>query len=357
MNAIRTLSVLVVASLLARAAEPTVIWSVDVKGDQVETPVVVDGTVYAVARETPPPDGGSPGWIFAIDASSGKVRWSSSLKSPRIRAAVDGGVVCVLDGDVLLDGDTTNIRAFDADSGKELWTASASGPEGTYFTPIPPAAAGGHLYFARGRSVVALDVTSGKELWVKETPGRPVQFLPVGERVWTAVVDDQSKNGADPSRTLALDAATGKEDFRRDGAWRTSAGCGIVVLEGNGTMEALDPVSLKSKWTVKAKSTWETALEDGLVQFIGKDDKVHGLDVATGKETRTTPVAGQLGGGRVIRVNDRGEAIAHAANDGSELWTWKAPARPVSQFALKASLLCVGCADRKVYALREPGGK
>ena len=357
MLAIRTVFALAAASLLAAAAEPTVLWSVDVKGDQAETPVVADGSVYAVARMTPPPDGGSEGWLFAIDASSGKTRWTASLKSPRVSAVVDAGVVCVLEGDVLIGGDSTQIRAFDAVSGKDLWSAPSAGPKGTYFTPTPPAAGGGRVYFARGRSAVALDIRTGKEVWIQETPGRPTQFLPVGDRVWVGVVDDQSKGDRDPSRTLALNATTGKEDLRRDGAWRTSAGCGIVVLEGNGTMEALDPATLKSKWTTKAKARRELALEDGLVEFIGEDDKVHGLEVATGKETRTTAVVGQLGGGRVVWVNDRGEAIARAAHDGSDLWTWQAPASPMTAFTLKSPTLCVVCSDRRVYALREPGAK
>lgn len=357
MRAIPTFLALSAASLLAGAAEPTVLWSVDIKGDQAETPVVADGSVYVVARRTPPPDGGSEGWIFAIDASTGKTRWTASLQSPRVAPAIDAGAVCVLEGDVVLGGDSTRIRAFEAASGKELWRVSSAGPKGTYFTPTPPAAGGGRVYFARGRSAVALDILTGKEAWAKETPGRPTQFLPVGDRVWVGVVDDQSKGGRDPSRTLALNAVTGNEDLARDGAWRTSAGCGIVVLEGNGTMEALDAATLTSKWTTKAKARRELALEDGLVEFIGEDDKVHGLDVATGKETRTTAVVGQLGGGRVVWVNDRGEAIARAAHDGSDLWTWKAPASPLSAFTLKSPTLCVVCSDRRVYALQEPGAK
>ena len=350
----RALVLAIVAGAPACAEEAVVLWSAEVKGDQIATPVVADGTVFVVARRTPPPDGGSEGWLFALDGETGKPTWTVSLQSALLPPAVDSGVVVALEGDVTLDGDTTQVVALEAASGKKLWSAFAAGVKGEYWTPRAPAASDGRVYFLRGKKLIAADIRTGKEAWIVETPGRAAAApLVAGGRVcvWT------------DKDALTIDAATGKivhsnsigDEPIAEIALGSGAAC---ILFKRGTVFAYDLESMDSRWTAPAsKLRSGLVIEDGLVQAFGEDGRLHGLSLASGKETRSVEVHGTLRGGRVTSVDADGKIVARAANDGSQLWTWGAPARPVTAVTTGTGAVCVGCADQKVYALREPGAK
>lgn len=102
------------------------------------------------------------GWVTAIDAENGSVRWKVQTPKPMVAAitATAGGLV--LTGD--LDG---QITAYDANSGKVLWRRTAGGAIG-----------GGVIsYQAGGKQRIAVAAGLNSPIWpVKGGPARVVVY-------------------------------------------------------------------------------------------------------------------------------------------------------------------------------------
>lgn len=111
-------------------------WSLDIGGDIVSSPALVDGTIYFGADA-----------IYAVDAASGELQWQYGLPKETFWSssspAVADGVVYVGSGVLGREG---RIYALDAGEGTELWHREFDAP---VFTS--PAVAGGTLYVANDR--------------------------------------------------------------------------------------------------------------------------------------------------------------------------------------------------------------
>ena len=135
-------------------------WKFDTEGVKLESgnfgfdrrtvqssPSVSNGTVFVGARD---------GWIYAIDAASGKERWRFDHKVSWINtspAVVDGVVYAG-------SSDAQFVQALDAATGKELWRVT------TGTTWSSPAVAGDMIFDGDGQGRVhAIDRKAGKLLW------------------------------------------------------------------------------------------------------------------------------------------------------------------------------------------------
>jgi outer membrane protein assembly factor BamB len=135
-------------------------WRVtDVDGEAVAVPVAVaDGVAYA---------GGKEGSLWALDASTGEVTWTTDTGAEVTSApAVAGGLVIV-------GNDDGDVVAFDAVAGVERWRFTtddvvAAAPSVSGDTVIV-SSYDGHTY--------GLDLATGEELWDiktgRETDGAP----------------------------------------------------------------------------------------------------------------------------------------------------------------------------------------
>jgi alcohol dehydrogenase (cytochrome c) len=104
----------------------------------------------------------SQGWLTAIDASTGVVKWRYRSPRPMVAAVSTsaGGVVMTgeLTGDFLL---------LDADTGAELYRFNTGGPIG----------AGVVSYEIGGRQYIAVASGSPSSFWVDRNPGTPTVFV------------------------------------------------------------------------------------------------------------------------------------------------------------------------------------
>jgi len=109
---------------------------------------------------------GADGWLHGIDFATGKMLWSSDTR--KVFDAPKGyfGVASspVVDGDRVLvnvGGKSGGIVAFDAATGKTLWTATSDEP--SYSAPIVADITGQHtaVFFTR-TGLVAVDPANGK---------------------------------------------------------------------------------------------------------------------------------------------------------------------------------------------------
>ncbi|HET7458662.1 MAG TPA: PQQ-binding-like beta-propeller repeat protein [Gemmatimonadaceae bacterium] len=161
------------------------------------SPAVAGGTVYVGARD---------GFLYAIDAASGALRWRYDHKISWVitSPAVDGGVVYAGSSDGHF------AQAVDAATGKELWRATT---DATVWSS--PAVAGDVVYYGDGAGRVhAVDRRTGTERWAFRT-GAMVYASPAvsGEYVVVGSMDGSvyalhAQNGARPvKRAVFFDSA------------------------------------------------------------------------------------------------------------------------------------------------------
>ena len=102
----------------------------------------------------------SQGWLTAVDADTGEVRWKYRSSKPLVAGVTPTAGGLVFTGD--LDG---NVRAFDAKDGRELW-----------YAPTGKAIGGGVVsYEAKGKQYIAVAAGMNAPLW--PTKGGPARVV------------------------------------------------------------------------------------------------------------------------------------------------------------------------------------
>lgn len=112
------------------------------------SPAVVDGTVYVGSRD---------GFLYAVDAATGKERWRQDHKASWINSSP-----AVWDGKVYAgSSDAVFVQAVDVQTGKEVWRTRTEG-----IVWSSPAIAGSTLYVGDGSGLLhALDARTGEKRW------------------------------------------------------------------------------------------------------------------------------------------------------------------------------------------------
>ena len=109
-----------------------------------------------------PPPAGWKGWLTAVDAVTGAVRWK--YKSPRPMV----GAVTTTAGGVVMTGELTgDFLVFDAVTGREAYRFNTGGPIG----------GGIATYSLAGAQYVAVVSGSPSPYWVDQNPGAPTIFV------------------------------------------------------------------------------------------------------------------------------------------------------------------------------------
>ena len=118
----------------------------------------IPGKLYMGGRTDLDPPDKSQGWLTAIDASTGGVKWK--YRSPRPMVAA----VTTTAGNLLLTGELTgDFMVFDARNGDVLYRFNTGGPVG-----------GGIVtYAAGGKQHIAVASGSPSNFWVERSPGAP----------------------------------------------------------------------------------------------------------------------------------------------------------------------------------------
>ncbi len=169
-----------------------VAWKVRTQGWVDTSPAVAGGLAFVLAED--PLAGRSR--LYALDAATGKLRWSFSPGTVRTGGSsptVTGDRVCAGFADAL-------VRCFEARTGTVEWSA----PVREAFSPLTsPAAFGNDLYIAdRNGALYRFDLRTGERLWDFQFPGVQVQGAPLLEGGSVLM-------GVDDGTVAAIDVATG----------------------------------------------------------------------------------------------------------------------------------------------------
>ena len=144
---------------------------------QESTPLIVGDTMYVTTST-------GPKYVFALDAKTGKQKWKYEPEMPNdyfatVCCGLDNRGVAVANGKVFVGRLDAKLVALDANTGKELWTATVADYKKGHAITSPPLVyknlvvtgiAGGE-YGIRG-FVQAYDQATGKSVWKTYTiPG------------------------------------------------------------------------------------------------------------------------------------------------------------------------------------------
>jgi eukaryotic-like serine/threonine-protein kinase len=193
-------------------------------------PTVVDGVVYV---------GGFDVYLYAVDANTGILKW-------KFFDSYDNGLTIeaspsVVDGTVYFSG-AYNFFALKADDGTLVWKANSSGPSSS------PTVANGVVYFgSTDQNIYALDAKTGSVLW-----NYYAQFQIAGTPCLSSGIVFDGAGGPNSSAFFALDAVTGKIKWQY--GYDYSMGSSplvfnnIVYVVGIADVLALDVTTGTLKW-------------------------------------------------------------------------------------------------------------
>ncbi len=238
-------------------------WTYDLGFDTESSPVVVGNVLYV----------GSNYGIHAIDVNSGKELW---------RTHTDGFVKAaptVVNGILYVGPDARQFVAIDTKDGSIKW--DNKNITGGYLHS--PAVMNNLVYVETSGTFYALSAETGEPVWLDSRIGRQSQSSP-------AVADGLIVFGTDMGLIIALDAASGNEEWRYDinnGADVVSSPLianGTVFIGSNdGEIYALKTNGVL-KWKYKTGNNVESSpsVDDGTI-FVGSQDfNLYALDAQTG---------------------------------------------------------------------------
>jgi outer membrane protein assembly factor BamB len=132
-------------------ATPVREWSMTLNGDA-SYPIIADGKVFVA---TSVPGGSYGGWLYALNASTGKVAWGPiPLTATYFWFALAYG-----DGNVYVNNFDGTVTAYRASTGKQVWAQETEDFSGE------PVAYNGVVYVQGAGPVYALSELTGKVLW------------------------------------------------------------------------------------------------------------------------------------------------------------------------------------------------
>lgn len=321
-------------------------WSFQTGERVVSSPSFHEGMIYF---------GSDDGYMYALDAESGKQIWRYATGGPVASSpAIAGGMIYFGS----YDG---KFYALNAKTGVMKWKIVTAGekrfearglhgqlPKAQTFADIydtylsSPVVAQGAVYFGSGDGgVYALDAKSGAQRWRFAT-GNVVHASP-------AFANGKIFIGSWDSNFYAIDATTGKETWRfkvgedelihnQVGFQGSAAVVDGVVYVGcrDAHLYALDASNGKEKWNISTGLSWvitSPAVDQGKVYFATSDTRLFKIvEAATGKPLAETQSKAYLWSSPAIAGDTafigsfNGMLEARNKTNGELLWTFQTDA-------------------------------
>ena len=279
--------------------------------------------LFIATYEDPGDDDDFSANLFAIDAATGREKWTTAVPGRVVGAPTLAGntlAVGTTEGflhALTLEEDAsprTAWRPFEADG--KVWSAAT--------------AADGTLYFGSlEHTVYAVNLADGTQLWSFEAGGAVVGSpLVMGGTVYVGALD---------RNLYALDATTGEQKWKFSGdnwfwASPVSDGRTIYAATLGGTVYALD-LSGREVWASPAKVVGSVLAAPVIVGdslIVATDGKMaHQLSLSDGREDRIPyPIKAKVRanmvsqGDRVYLIDTDGIVHALDAERRVELWTY-----------------------------------
>ncbi|MER5813373.1 serine/threonine-protein kinase [Streptomyces sp. NPDC002033] len=319
-------------------------WPVHGDGVYTAAPVEARGVVYT---------GRGDGVLLALDAATGKEKWSLKLgRTPYGLAVADAAVYAANE-----DG---SLYAVDTATGSTRWN-HVSGLS----SPSPPVAGGGAVFLAGRNGLQAVDAATGTQRWAYDAGSEcPPAFGDGVVHLASCVLTTDS--------TLhAVDAATGAKkwslpiDAITQAAPAVSEGV-VYVGDWHGRLFAVEAATGARKWTSTVDNEFfgSATVAHGLV-FVGGTHALYAFDASTGARKWAYPMSAPYGASTPVESDGSvliglGNTL-HAVDALTGVKRWVAALGEEASFsqpAVARSLVWAGGgADRTLYAFHLAGGE
>ena len=252
------------------------------------SPAAADHTVYQVFLNRPPCNskakpGRLEGEVIAFASGFGKIRWRTRIGPSESSPLVVDGVVYVGDW-------RGRVYALDAETGRVRWTFQGKGRiKGAI------ARSGNRLYVGTYDGYVyALRAATGKVIWrtrSQDRLGGRGQFYSTPTiaygRVYIGSTDGKVYSFGAASGKLRWSQGTGGYVYSSPAVWRKT----VYVGSYSGRFYALDAATGDLRWRYDAKShiSGSATVIDGVVYVSSFDEQTFGLDARSGKLVWTFP--------------------------------------------------------------------
>jgi outer membrane protein assembly factor BamB len=283
------------------AATGKVRWTNTSKTTERMLPVVADGVFYI---------GASDGTVSAYQASDGKLLWSQKLLDNSFVDQVADGVVIAHsfnknDKPEGAGGPPATIFALDASTGHELWRFTKGVIPQAFIDGTVYAAKEGNLSIQQG-VLYAINARDGSERWEFQSQGSPMVDQVVGGQVFVLAQWVVGNDGSDERALFyAVDAATGQQHWVYPKNPTTSLNTvgmenGLIFLESNlGAVKSstgvneLDAVSTSDgslSWKLPLKEPYDGATDDNGVIYVVMNHTISAYQASDGQLLSSTPV-------------------------------------------------------------------
>jgi outer membrane protein assembly factor BamB len=361
----RLIATLVVASLLTgcgalrgrrEATTPTIGQRIPVLSNENEA--ALDPALAAVPVTVPPPyvnsdwaqSGGNAAksMIHVALAASPQRLWSVSIgEGSKARARLASEPV-VGDGRIYTIDVNANVRAFDADTGRLIWSRQVRGENSPRETLFGGGVAfdSGRLYVVNGAGdAAALDAATGNQIWLKK-PGGPLRGAPT---IGTSDVYVLSQD----NQLFALDLDTGETHWSATGSFELAGVFGaaspayarstVIAGYSSGELTAYRYENGETLWQDALARTGistvvgtlsdvdaDPVVDNGRVFAVGRGGRMVAIELITGQRAWEVNIAGLstpwVAGDWVFVVTDRAEVMALARASGRVRWIAQLPA-------------------------------
>ena len=275
------------------------------------------------------------------------VAWTSSIGRGSDKDGRLGGGPVVAEGRVFTIDTAGTVRAFDANSGAQIWSARFGevGDNAASIYGGGVAYDSGRVYATNGLGyVAALNVADGSAVWTVK-PGGPLRGEPsvAGDAVYVMSQDNQIYSLKTADGTTNWSNAAALEIAGVFGSAAPAIGQGTVVAGfssgelnayryENGRMVWQDALSRTSMTTSVASLSdidADPVVDSGVVYAIGQGGRMVALDLLSGQRVWELNFGGistpWLAGDWVFAVNDKAQLVAIARRTGKIRWINQLP--------------------------------
>lgn len=337
-------------------AQPVKLWTARTGKAVLSTPVAGDGRIYCAV------DGGK----VLASSFKGKPLWSVKLarkkdEKPDEPESVAAPLLFV-EGLVLCGTEDGWLYALDAGSGKQKWIyKECSGILGTpnYLKPKGSSKTLAMVIDQPEGTVHAIDIANGKAVWVSEATTRCDGSGGANEERVVFGGCDSTLHVLSPSSGESI-ANIEIGDGNEMAGGTVIAGDDVLVGNRSGSLVCIDLGKKNIRWTMDGEGgelfTTAAVKENRVVVATG-DDKIICLDLLTGKELWNSEVNGTASTSPVIAGNKVACSVDDAIyiislKDGSRLWSGAVGGELTSP-AIVENMLVVGTSDGRLVAFGE----
>jgi outer membrane protein assembly factor BamB len=321
------------------------VWEYDLAaGTANGAPVIADSIVMV---------GTMRGELHAVRLADGKrIGWVSLGDAIHGTPVISGSTIIVP-----LANSRESVVAFNLAEGKPQWKQTCGNVETSLLLTDR------NLYGGTTEgSLFCLDPQTGTTRWVFSLPNNSARKgIRSSPTAWRSLV----VFGADDGCLYALDASTGKEQWKHTGeapivATPVADSTLLVVGTTTGKILALDPLTGNQRWRkdVGGPVYGHALLTMSLVVVVTTSGVIAGLSAQTGEQQWTTEVGGPIlagpsGAGGVAFVGTlRRELLALSLIDGKILWRGTTEGRIKTSPVISSGLVIITTDDRSMVAFR-----